>query len=165
MKNQETDALLDEKVERDEENGGDAEQEQGNKQDEEKVIEDPMAQLRELCRGTMKLMAPFRAHGEDVKEVTYDFCGLTSAEMMDALDSVPVNNMFTISNKQALALFAVTAEKNAPMVDDGGRKTRLFDKRDVMRMGAADSVKAVQIAKLFYLASGQAGNNNISKQS
>lgn len=162
MKNQETEALLDEKVEREEENE-EKEQDQGKKENEEKVIEDPMAQLRELCRGTLKLMAPFRAHGEDVNEVTYDFCGLTSAEMMDALDSVPVNNMFTISNKQALALFAATAEKNAPMVEDGGRKTRLFDKRDVMRMGAADSVKAVQIAKLFYVASGQAGNNNISK--
>lgn len=131
---------------------------------EGKVMGSAIEQLRELCRGTMKLMTPIRAHGEDVNEISYDFCGLTSSEMMDALDSVPVNNMFAISNRQALALFAATAEKCAPMTQEGGRKSRLYDKKDIERMGAADSVKAVQLAKLFYTASSQAGNSNISKE-
>lgn len=136
------------------------------KQEEEKAIDDPSAQLRELCRGKLKLLTPFRAHGQDVTEIRYDFCDLNGMEMMDALDSViTVNNMFGISNKQAMALFAMTAEKCAPMVNDGGRLTRLFDAKDVKsRIGAADSVKAMQLAKLFYNASSQAGNNNISKE-
>lgn len=146
----------------DEERG--QEEEQPNTESQE-TIDDPGEQLRKLCRGTLKLLHPIRAHGQDVKEVKFDFCDLTGAEMMDALDSVPANNMFVISNSQAMALFAATADKCAPMVDDGGRLTRLFDGKDIKkRLGAADSVKAVQLAKLFYNASGQAGNNNISKE-
>ena len=132
----------------------------------EKAISDPGEQLRELCRGTMKLMSPFRAHSQDITEIKFDFCGLTGMEMMDALDSTPVvNNMFGITNRQALALFAATAEKCAPMAKDGGVKTRLYDAKDVKsRLGAADAVKAMQLAKLFYNASSQAGNNNISRE-
>ena len=151
------DALLDE-----EKKDAEAEEEQKGKE----AISDPAEQLRELCKGTLKLMSPIRAHGQDVKEIKYDFCDLTGMEMMDALDSVAtINNMFGISNKQAMALFAATAEKCAPMVDDGGKLTRLFDAKDVKaRLGAADSVKAMQLAKLFYNASSQAGNSNISKK-
>ena len=132
---------------------------------EEKVITSPSEQLKELCRGKLKLMYPMRAHGEDVTEIRFDFCSLTGAEMMDALDNVPtINNMFGISNKQALLLFAATAEKCAPMVDAGGKMTRQYDAKDVRdRLSATDAVKALQIAKLFYNASSQAGNKNISK--
>lgn len=133
---------------------------------DEKTMDDPAEQLRELCRGILKLMTPIRAHGLDVKEIKFDFCSLTGMEMMDALDSVPmINNMFGITNKQAMALFAATAEKCAPYVDDGGTRTRLYDAKDVKaRLGSADSVKAMQLAKLFYNASSQAGNMNISKE-
>lgn len=146
------------------------EEEQGAKKDEkkteEKAIENPAEELRNLCRGKLKLMNPIRAHSQDVTEIKFDFCALTGMEMMDALDSVAmVNNMFGITNKQAMALFAATAEKCAPLFDDGGTKTRLFDAKDVKeRMGASDSIKAMQLAKLFYNASSQAGNNNISKE-
>lgn len=152
------DALLDE------EQGEKNEAEE--KTQEQEVISDPGQVLRQICRGKLKLLHPFRAHGQDVKEVTFDFCDLTGTEMMDALDEVvTVNNMYGISNKQALALFAATAGKCAPMVEDGSTLTRLFDAKDVKaRLGAADSVKAIQLAKLFYQASGQAGNSNISKE-
>ena len=133
---------------------------------EKKTISDPAEQLRELCRGTLKLMNPIRAHSQDVTEIRFDFCGLNGMDMMDALDSVPtVNNMFGITNKQAMALFAATAEKCAPQVSDGGITTRLYDAKDVKsRMSAADAIKAMQLAKLFYNASSQAGNNNISRE-
>lgn len=151
------DALLDE-----EKQGAEA----GEKKEEPREISDPAEQLRELCRGTLKLMTPIRAHSQDVNEIKFDFCALTGMEMMDALDSVPtVNNMFGVTNKQAIALFAATAEKCAPMIDDGGKLTKLYDAKDVKgRLGAADAVKAMQLAKLFYNASSQAGNNNISKE-
>lgn len=133
---------------------------------EEKTAADPGQVLRDICRGKLKLLHPFRAHGQDVHELSFDFCALTGTEMMDALDEVvTVNNMFGISNKQALALFATTAGKCAPMLEDGSSMTRMYDAKDVKsRLGAADSVKAIQLAKLFYQASGQAGNNNISKE-
>jgi len=156
----ETDALLDE-----EEQGGQKAGAEAGEAQEKKPEEDPGETLRKLCRGKLKLMTPIRAHSQDVREVTFDFCDLTGMEMMDALDSVAmVNNMFGISNRQAIALFAATAEKCAPIFDDGGTRTRLYDAKDIReKLGAADSVKAMQLAKLFYNASSQAGNNNISK--
>ncbi|MBR3740565.1 MAG: hypothetical protein IKN04_08905 [Clostridia bacterium] len=152
------DALLD-----DEDTGEEAEKEN---QEEQKIISDPAEQLRVLCQGTLKLMTPIRAHSEDVKEIKFDFCGLKGIEVMDALDSVmAVNNMFGISNKQAMALFAATAEKCAPMVEDGGKTTRLYDAKDIKsRLAGADAIKAMQLAKLFYNASSQAGNSNISNK-
>ena len=149
------DALLDE------EEQGETNEEETT---EEKPMDDPIEQLRKLCKGKMKLMVPFRAHSQDVKEIAFDFCALTGAEMMDALDEVPVNNIFAITNAQAMALFAAAAEKCAPFVEDGGKLTRLFDAKDIKnRLSSADFTAAMRMAKLFYNASGQAGNNNISK--
>lgn len=134
-------------------------------QEEAEKKKEPGEILRELCRGTLKLIQPFRAHSEDVLAVPFDFCALTGTEMMDALDSAPGSGTFAMSNRQAMALFAATAEKCAPMVQDGNKMTRMYDAKDITgRMSAADSVMAVQIAKLFYRASGQAGSNNISKE-
>lgn len=155
------DALLDEKPE-----GTEAEESQTNgKQAEEQAMSDPIDQLRELCRGTMKLMVPIRAHGQDVTEIAFDFCALTGNEMLNALDEVPVNNMFAISNAQAMALFAAAAEKCAPMIEEGGMRSRLYDGKDIKKqLSAPDFTVALRLAKLFYNASGQAGNDNISKE-
>lgn len=155
-----------------EEREPDAEAEETEEEEEEtgrKKQEEPkksvIDQLREITSGKLKLMQPFRAHSEDVTELRFDFCRLTNEEMMDALDSAPFNNVFAISNSQAMALFCATAGKCAPEVDDDGHRTRLYDAKDVKkRLGPADSVKAVQLAKLFYNASSQAGGNNISKE-
>lgn len=120
--------------------------------EKQNVVDDPFKQLRELTKGTLKLMKPIRARSEDVKELHYDFCALTGEEMMNALDSDTAGNMFAISNKQALALFATTA----------GNCTDLVDDKDIMkRISGPDSVKAIQLAKLFYAASSRAGNKNI----
>ena len=144
----------------------DGERQEGGERDEGKKQEpmtNPIDQLRELTRGSLKLMRPIRAMGQDVTELRFDFCDLTSREMMEALDSVMVNNMFAISNEQAMALFAATAAKNAPMIEKGAMKVSLYDAKDILTMSAVDAVKAVQLAKLFYSASSQAGNKNISK--
>lgn len=143
-------------------NGTEAKQEKEKKETPEEIG----AQLRELCRGKLKLMQPMRVHGQEVKEIEYDFCGLTGMEMMDAMDSAGnAANMFTLTNKQAMALFAETAEKCAPMIQEGHTLIRLYDKRDIKEgLAAADSVAAVQVAKLFYRASNQVGAQNISKE-
>ncbi len=126
---------------------------------------DAGAQLRELCRGTLELMQPFMSRDIEVTELPYDFCGLSNEELFEALDSVPMNNMFAISNAQAMAVFCATAGKCAPKYDDGHFHGRLYDARDVKsRLGSADAIKAIQLAKLFYTASSQAGNKNISKK-
>lgn len=131
---------------------------------EEKAVVDPAAQLKELCRGKLKLMFPFRAHSQDVEELEFDMCALSGREIATALDSVPVNNMFAITNEQAIAIFAASAAKNAPYTEDDGKNTRMYDAKDIRdRISGPDFIKAVQLAKLFYNASSRAGNNNISK--
>lgn len=131
--------------------------------EKKQAISDPGEQLRKLCSGTMTLMYPFKSHDQEVTEIKYDFCGLSGSEMMDALDSANANNIFNISNAQAMALFAATAAKCAPYIEDGNIRSRMFDAKDVKaRMGAADAVKAIQLAKLFYHAAGQAANRNTS---
>ena len=129
-------------------------EEESKETENPQVINDPFEQLRELTKGTLKLMKPIRARSEDVKELHYDFCALTGEEIMNALDCDTAGNMFAISNKQALAVFAATA----------GSCTELVDDKDIIkRISGPDSVKAIQLAKLFYAASSQAGNKNISK--
>lgn len=152
-----------ENAEDEEEDGQEENEESNGKKPEEKQPE-PIEQLRQLTRGRLKLMQPFRAHSEDVTEVRFDFCSLTNEELMDALDSAPFNNVFAISNSQAMAIFCATAGKCAPtFTDEDGHKSKLYDARDVKkRMGPTDSVKAVQLAKLFYNASSREGGNNIS---
>lgn len=130
---------------------------------QEKAIADPAEQLRKLCKGTLKLLFPFQAADQDVKELPFDMCALSGAEIASALDSVLVNNMFAITNEQALAIFALSAGKCAPMIErESGYRVKQYDAKDVKaRISGVDSIKAVQIAKLFYNASTQEGNKNI----
>ena len=137
---------------------------EGEAQEEaQKPVEDPIEILKMASRGKMKLAIPFRAASQDVTELEYDLCALSGNEMIEALDSVPVNNMFAITNEQALALFAASAAKHAPNMEDGNKRGKLYDAKDVrQRISGVDSIKAVQIAKLFYNASSRVGNSNIS---
>lgn len=152
--NEKTRALLD-----------DEQQTEDTEKQEEEVILDPAEQLKKLCRGKLKLMFPFRAASQDVTELSYDLCDLTGAEIISALDSVPVNNVFAITNEQAMAIFAISAAKCAPFIDEGNIKSRLYDAKDIQRrISGVDMIKAVQVAKLFYNASSRAGNNNISNE-
>ena len=159
--NEKANALLDdEQQEKTPENA----EEKTEGSEEKKAITDPAEQLRKLCKGTLKLLFPFKAADQEVKELPFDLCALSGAEIASALDNVLVNNMFAITNEQALHVFALSAAKCAPFIErESGFKSRLYDAKDVKsRISAVDSIKAVQIAKLFYNASTQEGNKNIS---
>lgn len=157
------DELLDEKQERD---AGEENAENPDAKNSKKLSpEEQLQELRKLCSGTLRLMAPFRAHGQDVKEVPFDFCALSGMDMVNALDEALTNNLFAISNSQAMALFAAAVEKCAPTVSENGMTTKLYDAKDIKkRFSAPDISYALRIAKLFYSASSQAGSNNFSRE-
>ena len=130
------------------------EENEKNDEKEQKPIEDPVQILRQLCRGKLKLFTPIRAAGHDVTELSFDFVGLTTFEILDALDDTTVINTsaFAITNRQAMAIFAATAAKCTNDVDATDIKER---------MSGVDAIKAIQLAKLFWNASHRAGNKNI----
>lgn len=118
-------------------------------------ILDPEKQIQMFGKGKMELMAPIRAGGKDVNTLVFDFTSLTGREIMEALDkgSGTGMNAFRVTNMQAFNLFAAAA----------GKATEGIDATDIReRMGAVDSVKAVQLATVFFSAANRAGNRRIS---
>lgn len=101
--------------------------------------------IKELYKGTLKLSKPIRAASEDITELHYDFTILTGWDYVDAMDSdTAAKNMFKITSKQALSLFAVAAAK----------KTDNVDAKDIKeRIGVVDAAKAVQLATVFLVTS------------
>ena len=119
-----------------------------------KVIMDPAEQIRQMGRGKMELETPILVADKPVNELHYDFTKLTGWEYADAMDSDPSgSNIFRISSKQGLLLFAAAAAKETEGVD-------ATDIRE--RMGVADAIKAVQVATVFFVASTREGNKRIS---
>lgn len=101
--------------------------------------------VKELYKGTMKLITPIRAASKDITELHYDFTALTGWDYVNAMDSdANAKNMFKMTSKQALCLFATAAAKKTPDVDETDIKERI---------GAADAVKAVQLATVFLVTS------------
>ena len=98
---------------------------------------------------SLSLLGPI---GCEVKIHTY----LTGMEYTDAMDSDPnAQQIYKITDRQALALFAKAAAKQTDKVD----------MRDIIeRMGMTDAVIAVQLATLFFSASTRAGRLRISKK-
>lgn len=121
------------------------------------VINDPAEQLRRLCRGTFSLTTPIRSGGKDLDEVKYDLCALTGEEILDALDTGGANNMFAITNRQAMNLFATSVANCTELIGDDGSTRHLFPEEVKKAMSAVDTIRAVQIGKLFYNASSRAG--------
>jgi hypothetical protein len=121
---------------------------------EEESLIDPQEQIRKLGKGTLTLEVPIRSRGEDVKELRYDFTNLTGWEYANAMDGAMGGaNVFQITSKQALLLFAATA----------GKETEGIDAVDIReRMGVTDTVKAVQLATIFFFAATRAGNSRIT---
>lgn len=107
-------------------------------------------------KGVLKLDKPIRAGGEDVTELAYDFTELTGLEYADAMDADPNStNLFKITHKQSLHLFATAAAKC----------TMKADKRDILeRIGTTDALKGAQLAMLFFNVSTRQGNLRISKK-
>ncbi len=118
------------------------------------AIANPQEQIHKMAKGKMTLETPIRAGGVDVTELQYDFTRLTGREYADAMDKDSgMMNMFRMSNKQALYLFAAAAAKETSGID----ATDISD-----RIGVQDSIKAVQLATVFFVASARAGNNRIT---
>lgn len=105
-----------------------------------------------LSKGTLELANPIRSRSEDVKVLHYDFTKLTGWEYVEAMDSDPNNrNVFNISKKQAICLFAAAAAK----VTEG------LDATDIKeRIGLADAMRAVQVATVFLVRSAQEAGKN-----
>lgn len=107
-------------------------------------------------KGRLELETPFLAGDEEIKELIYDFNELTGIEYTDAMDSdINAQQIYRITYRQALALFAKAAAKQTDKVDT----------RDIMeRIGMTDAIEAVQLATLFFSASTRAGRLRISKR-
>lgn len=118
------------------------------------AITDPAEQIRKMGRGKMVLETPILVADKPVNELHYDFTKLTGWEYADAMDSDPSgSNIFRISSKQGLLLFAAAAAK----------ETKGIDATDIReRMGVSDAIKAVQVATIFFVASTREGNKRIS---
>ena len=118
-----------------------------------KNIMDPEEQLRQFSQGRMELTTPIEDGGNIVKELKWDFMALTGAEYCDALDrDTRAVNTFRLTNTQALNLFAAAAAKAT-----GG-----LDAEDVRRgLSVRDTIKAAQLATIFFSASNRLGNLRI----
>jgi len=138
------------------------EEREQKKKELEEIIEEKRrrakiaAEAEKEGKGRFELETPIRARSEDVKELIYDFTVLTGMEYIDAMDTDPNSqNIFRISNRQALALFAVAAAK----------QTEGLDMKDIMeRIGGTDAQEGIYLATNFFLASARAGRLRISKR-
>lgn len=121
-----------------------------------KAILDPEEQLREFGKGKLKLATPIRDGDTVYEEISWDFTAVTGMEYADAMDRDFQNaNVFRITVKQALNLFAIAAEKATPGLAS----------MDVIRgLGIMDTQKATQAATIFFTASNRAGNLRISRE-
>ena len=115
--------------------------------------------LSMISKGTLELAVPIRASSADVSVLHYDFTKLSGWEYVEAMDSDTASrNVFQVSKKQALALFAVAAAKQAPVDDKGGR---LYDAKDIKeRISLSDAQRAVQVATVFLVRSAQEAGKN-----
>ena len=109
------------------------------------IVNKAAAAAKELYKGSIKLISPIRAAGKDVDELHYDFTVLNGWDYVEAMDSdLNAKNIFKVTSKQALCLFAAAAAKQTPEVDVTDIKEKI---------GAADAAKAVQLATLFLITS------------
>ena len=130
--------------------------EENKKQNEQS--QEPSAQqpapitLNMISKGTLELATPIRARSKDVTALHYDFTRLTGWEYAEAMDSDPAaRNVFVVTKKQAICLFAAAAAKVTPDVDAKDIKERI---------GRADAQRAVQVATLFLTTSAREAGRN-----
>lgn len=108
-------------------------------------------------KGILRLETPITSREEEISELAYDFTDMTGLEYISAMDlDMNATQIFGITRKQALALFAQSAAKH----------TENLDAQDIMsRIGMTDAVIATQLATLFFSAAARAGRLRISKKS
>ena len=134
----------------------------------EQIREDIRRQIEELKKaqatanevmaagkGRLRLEVPIRSGDTEITEILYDFTKLTGLEYTDAMDSdTNANQMFRITYRQALALFAKAAAKC----------TDRLDMNDIIsKLGITGAQEGVQLAALFFMASARAARQRISK--
>lgn len=124
-----------------------------NKQEQETVEKQSVPiTLDMLSKGSLELALPIRARSQDVTKLHYDFTRLTGWEYAEAMDSDQnARNVFIVTKKQALCLFAAAAAKATPDVDAQDIKERI---------GLADAQRAVQVATLFLTTSAREAGKN-----
>ena len=106
-------------------------------------------------KGVLNLDTPIISGDHEVKELKYDFSAITGMEYTTAMDMDPnAQQIYRITYRQGLALFATAAAKQTDYVDT----------RDIMeRMSVKDAVEGVQLATSFFAASTREGRLRISK--
>lgn len=108
-----------------------------------------------FAKGTLRLAKPIRAGGEDVADLSYDFMKLSGRDYMDAMDSdTGTVNLFRVSARQGLALFARAAAKCTKGIDE-------YDIQE--RIGVEDAITATRLAAVFYNTSSRAGDKRITR--
>ncbi len=132
---------------------------------QEQLVEDAKSRKEKLKeaneaigegKGVFHLETPIKGRDGEIKELEYDFMALTGIDFTDAMDSsTGTQQIFGITNRQALALFAIAAAK----------QTEALDMRDILeRIGVTDAIEAVQLATIFFRASSRAGRMRITKK-
>ena len=124
-------------------------------EDLRKLIRDSN-EIIKTVNGRLRLEKPIRAHDLDIEELAYDFTALTGMEYTEAMDTGNgSDSVYSITNRQALSLFAKAAAK----------QTEDVDKQDILsQIGMTDALEGVQLAMLFFNASTQAGRMRILKR-
>lgn len=118
-----------------------------------KKLKDPAEQARQLATGKIGLSTPIKNGDDELSELNYDFSKITGWDYADAMDSDNTNtNIFRITAKQALSLFATAVAKATPGLAALGVKEQI---------SLGDGMNAVRIATAFFVASTRAANKRI----
>lgn len=124
---------------------------------DEKRTMTPQEIVDQVARGKLELSVPILSKDVEVAVLHYDFMALSGFEYADAMDSDSNGSFdsFHLTHHQALALFAAAVTK----------KTKGVDRTVIVRgLSICDSIKAVQLATLFFTASSRAANGRITRE-
>ena len=124
---------------------------------EQTAIKTPFEITQMIAKGKLKLAKPIQDGEVLHDELVYDFNALSGWELARALDNGDNRDPYakTLTDTQAMALFAAAA----------GKSTKGLDARDIKeRMGPMDAIAAIRIAVLFFNGSLMAGSMRITNE-
>lgn len=107
-------------------------------------------------KGVLTLEKPINARNKEITQLVYDFNELTGMDYISAMDcDEKANQIFRITAKQAINLFALAVEKC----------TEDVDRYDIIaQIGMSDSVIAIMYSTVFFTATVRAGKIRISRR-
>lgn len=132
-------------------------EEKAEEKAQKKATFNPIEAAETVSKGKFKLKTPIKDGETEYTELKYDFNALTAWELAKAIDTGTTgrNDVFNITDAQALSLFAAAAAK----------ATEGLDATDIReRMGAADGVAAMRVASIFFNGSSLAGSLRFTKE-